>query len=422
MAAVRAAQHGGGVGRPAASGSASTCSASAGRSWTRCRAARRRSTTRRSAGTTGSSASGPGMGRPPRARLPQRDAGTAAWLPTINAHFPGLGRVRANTDTAAGVTDRVTTRHDAYLEPFRARVDRGAGAPWFVMMSTAYYALAWTRSTRRRSRRSSSRRCSAVTSASAVSSISATTWPGPSRSRRSRRPLGRCSSSGQVATSRAHRRPRPAAGDVRRRPRESAEPQGVPRPGERRCAAGAARQGGPAPARVVERSLPRLASCRRRHRWQVTTGTWPTSRTGSRATANSGRRARALPPGRRPGLPVGQPDHHRPPPAGPRGRHLAGHPRPDARRSAAGPSTSIRAASTRCSASSACRRTTSPALPDYPRGITVPAIVDVPTGPGRHQRLPADHPRLLPRVARDTTAPAPRTCGRPTSSRRWRRS
>ena len=47
-------------------------------------------------------------------------------------HFPGLGRVHANTDTSTGVTDRVTTRHDAYLAPFQTSID--AGAP-FVMMS-----------------------------------------------------------------------------------------------------------------------------------------------------------------------------------------------------------------------------------------------------------------------------------------------
>jgi beta-N-acetylhexosaminidase len=34
------------------------------------------------------------------------------------------------------VTDRVTTRHDAYLRPFRAAIDAGVPA---VMMSTAYY-------------------------------------------------------------------------------------------------------------------------------------------------------------------------------------------------------------------------------------------------------------------------------------------
>ncbi len=53
-------------------------------------------------------------------------------------HFPGLGRVRGNTDTTAGVTDSVTTRNDAYLAPFAAAV--AAGVP-FVMMSTAIYSL-----------------------------------------------------------------------------------------------------------------------------------------------------------------------------------------------------------------------------------------------------------------------------------------
>lgn len=56
--------------------------------------------------------------------------------PTVK-HFPGLGRVHANTDTHAGVTDRVTTRHGAYLRPFRDAVDAGVPA---VMMSSAYYA------------------------------------------------------------------------------------------------------------------------------------------------------------------------------------------------------------------------------------------------------------------------------------------
>jgi beta-N-acetylhexosaminidase len=53
-------------------------------------------------------------------------------------HFPGLGRVRANTDTTAGVTDSVTTRTDAYLAPYAAAVQ--AGVP-FVMMSSAVYTL-----------------------------------------------------------------------------------------------------------------------------------------------------------------------------------------------------------------------------------------------------------------------------------------
>ena len=37
-----------------------------------------------------------------------RDGGVTATV----KHFPGLGRVHANTDIAANVTDRVTTRRD----------------------------------------------------------------------------------------------------------------------------------------------------------------------------------------------------------------------------------------------------------------------------------------------------------------------
>jgi len=56
---------------------------------------------------------------------------------TSAKHFPGLGRVHANTDTSTGVTDRVTRRHDPYLEPFRSAVRAHVPA---VMVSTAYYA------------------------------------------------------------------------------------------------------------------------------------------------------------------------------------------------------------------------------------------------------------------------------------------
>jgi beta-N-acetylhexosaminidase len=52
-------------------------------------------------------------------------------------HFPGLGRVRGNTDVTANVTDSVTTRNDPFLEPFRSGIQ--AGAP-FVMASSAYYS------------------------------------------------------------------------------------------------------------------------------------------------------------------------------------------------------------------------------------------------------------------------------------------
>lgn len=61
------------------------------------------------------------------------DAGVDATI----KHFPGLGRVVGNTDTSAGVTDRVTTRHDVFLAPFAGAIK--AGVP-FVMVGTAEYA------------------------------------------------------------------------------------------------------------------------------------------------------------------------------------------------------------------------------------------------------------------------------------------
>ena len=61
----------------------------------------------------------------------------AARVATSVKHFPGLGRVSANTDTSSGVVDSVTTRHDPYLAPFASAAK--AGTP-FVMMSTAAYA------------------------------------------------------------------------------------------------------------------------------------------------------------------------------------------------------------------------------------------------------------------------------------------
>ena len=60
----------------------------------------------------------------------------AGVVPTAK-HFPGLGRVSANTDVSSGVTDRVTTRTDPYLGPFRAVIRTGHP---FVMMSSAVYS------------------------------------------------------------------------------------------------------------------------------------------------------------------------------------------------------------------------------------------------------------------------------------------
>ncbi len=65
----------------------------------------------------------------------------AGVIPTIK-HFPGLGRVTANTDTTAGVTDTVTTADDAAVGVFRDVIGAAEAAagprPW-VMTSTAVY-------------------------------------------------------------------------------------------------------------------------------------------------------------------------------------------------------------------------------------------------------------------------------------------
>jgi beta-N-acetylhexosaminidase len=60
-----------------------------------------------------------------------------AGIATAVKHFPGLGRVRGNTDTAAHVVDRQTTRHDALLAGFRAGIDAGSD---LVMISSATYS------------------------------------------------------------------------------------------------------------------------------------------------------------------------------------------------------------------------------------------------------------------------------------------
>jgi beta-N-acetylhexosaminidase len=59
----------------------------------------------------------------------------AGGVDTTVKHFPGLGRATGNTDTMPGVTDP-TTRHSAYVAPYRAGVIAGTQ---FVMVSSARY-------------------------------------------------------------------------------------------------------------------------------------------------------------------------------------------------------------------------------------------------------------------------------------------
>jgi beta-N-acetylhexosaminidase len=59
-----------------------------------------------------------------------------AGIATTGKHFPGLGRVKGNTDFTAAVVDDVTTESDAYVAPFRDAV--GAGIP-MIMVALATY-------------------------------------------------------------------------------------------------------------------------------------------------------------------------------------------------------------------------------------------------------------------------------------------
>lgn len=59
-----------------------------------------------------------------------------AGVMTSVKHFPGLGRVRGNTDFSSGVVDNVTKRDDPLLAPFAAGIAAGAD---MVMIATATY-------------------------------------------------------------------------------------------------------------------------------------------------------------------------------------------------------------------------------------------------------------------------------------------
>jgi beta-N-acetylhexosaminidase len=61
----------------------------------------------------------------------------AGGVSVAETHFPGLGRVPGDAATAAtGITDTVTTRGDAYLQPYQAGWEAGAQ---MVMISMANY-------------------------------------------------------------------------------------------------------------------------------------------------------------------------------------------------------------------------------------------------------------------------------------------
>jgi beta-N-acetylhexosaminidase len=55
---------------------------------------------------------------------------------TVLKHFPGLGRVHANTDTSSKAVDATTDDDDPYLQPFAAGVQAGSAG---VMISSASY-------------------------------------------------------------------------------------------------------------------------------------------------------------------------------------------------------------------------------------------------------------------------------------------
>ena len=60
----------------------------------------------------------------------------AGGVSVAEEHFPGLGRVTGDVTAAAGMTDAVTRRGDAYLHPYQAGWEAGAQ---MVVVSVAYY-------------------------------------------------------------------------------------------------------------------------------------------------------------------------------------------------------------------------------------------------------------------------------------------
>ena len=67
------------------------------------------------------------------------DGLAAAGVTSTLKHFPGLGRVRGNTDETADVVDAVTAAGDDQVTAFESILERTAGDP-MVMMSSATYS------------------------------------------------------------------------------------------------------------------------------------------------------------------------------------------------------------------------------------------------------------------------------------------
>ena len=163
-------------------------------------------------------------------------------------HFPGLGRIRNNTDfSSTGITDDVTDADDPYLQPFAAGVKAGAG---LVMVGSARYSkldpegagdvlgtdrhrpaarrprLRRRRHHRRRQRR---RRCAAR-----------------------RPPSGRCGSSTPAATSCSPATRRTAPAMIAAVKAKAADDAGVRRQGRGVGAAGGHPQGADGPAPLLD--------------------------------------------------------------------------------------------------------------------------------------------------------------------------
>jgi beta-N-acetylhexosaminidase len=63
-------------------------------------------------------------------------ASQGAGVMTVLKHFPGLGRVHANTDVSTKAVDSTTDPDDPYLQPFAAGIQAGSAG---VMISSASY-------------------------------------------------------------------------------------------------------------------------------------------------------------------------------------------------------------------------------------------------------------------------------------------